>query len=155
MGLDNIVVINKGLHPLVNFNFMLRVEGIYDVPCKKVEQFEREYEYEYLQEGGLNDYVHLKRKPASEPFFFEVERYVGTDYIDPLPNGAELLLPILLFVSRSAGNFFPAHRTYAFTGCTVMKKTYGELNAEEGGILTERIKIAYREMLCVDIPIGV
>jgi len=151
---DNILVMNQGLNPLVSFNFMLRVELLYDLPCKSVKAFTREMEYELIQEGGLNDYVHMRRKPISKPFTLEVERYVGIDYIDPIPNGAELLLPVMLFVSRYQNQFIPGvvARTFVFTGCTVIKKVFGELTADHSGLLTETTTIAYREMLCIDIP---
>lgn len=151
---DNTLVMNKGLNPLVNFNFMLRVELAFDLPCKSVKAFTREMEYEYIQEGGLNDYVHMRRKPISRPFTIEVERYVGVDYIDPMPTGADLILPVILFVSRRQDQFIPGTvtRSYVFTGCTVIKKSFGELDAEKSGLLIESTTLAYREMLCVDIP---
>ncbi|MDR1952985.1 MAG: hypothetical protein LBQ21_00665 [Clostridiales Family XIII bacterium] len=154
---DNVLALNKGLAPLVGYNFMLRVEGLYDLPCKSVKAFVRENEYELIQEGGLNDYVHMRRKPISKPFTLDVERYVGIDYFDPLPNGSEPVLPILLAVSRSADNWSNPDgwvRTYTFTGCTVMKKMYGDLNAEQSGLLVETTTIAYREMVCLDLPLG-
>ena len=151
---QNWVVWNQGKNPLVNFNFMLRVELMFDLPCRSVRAFQRELEYDYVQEGGLNDYVHMLRKPISRPFTLEVERYVGVDYVDPLPLGADLVLPIMLFVSRTHDQFIPGvvARTYVFTGCTVMKKTYGDLVADQSGLLVETTTIGYREMLCVDIP---
>ena len=151
---QNWVVWNQGKNPLVNFNFMLRVELMFDLPCKSVRAFTRELEYDYIQEGGLNDYVHMRRKPISRPFTLEIERYVGVDYIDPLPLGADLVLPVLLFVSRNHDQFIPGvvARTYVFTGCTVMKKTYGDLVADQSGLLVETTTLGYREMLCVDIP---
>ncbi|MDR0853276.1 MAG: hypothetical protein LBN34_02800 [Clostridiales Family XIII bacterium] len=150
---DNLAVLNQGRAALVNYNFMLRVEGVFDLPCKSVKAFTRENEYENIQEGGQNDYVHMRRKPISKPFTLEVERYVGVDYFDPLPNGAELLLPIVLGVSRDPGTA-KWQRTYTFTGCVVTKKTYGELNAEKAGLLVDTTTIAYREMLLVDLPYG-
>lgn len=151
---QNWVVWNQGKNPLVNFNFMLRVEMLFDLPCKSVRAFSRELEYDFIQEGGLNDYVHMRRKPISKPFTLEVERYVGVDYIDPMPLGADLVLPLMLFVSRNHDQFIPfvVARTYVFTGCTVMKKTYGDLVADQSGLLVETTTIGYREMLCVDIP---
>lgn len=151
---DNFLVWNQGKAPLVGHNFMLRVELLFDLPCKSVKAFTREMEYELIQEGGLNDYVHMRRKPISKPFTFEVERYVGVDYIDPMPVGAQLTLPVLLFVSRYQGQFIPGivARTFVFTGCTVIKKVYGELNAERSDLMTETTTIAYNEMLCVDLP---
>lgn len=152
---DNILVLNQGLNPLVSYNFMLRVEMLFDLPCKSVKAFNRELEFEYIQEGGLNDYIHMRRKPISKPFTLEVERYVGIDYFDPIPLGADLILPVFLFVSRQQDLFIPGliTRTYTFTGCTVIKKTFGELDGQKSGLLTETSTIAYREMLLVDIPI--
>ncbi|MDO4292936.1 MAG: hypothetical protein Q4C65_06855 [Eubacteriales bacterium] len=151
---DLALVRNYGLNPVINFSFMLRVEGIYDLPCKSIKSFHRENEFEYIQEGGLNDYVHLRRKPITKPFTFQVERYVGVDWIDPMPMGTEIILPVILFVNKfrfSNASFKPV-RTYAFTGCTVIAKDYGELDAEHSGLLTELTTIAYREMICVDMP---
>ena len=151
----NILVSNQSSNVLVNYNFMLRVEGIYDLPCKSVHSFTKENEFEYVQEGGVNDYVHMLRKPASKPFSFTVERYVGMDIVPPLPLGAELILPVILMVAPNANQFDKAKRTFVFTGCTVMSKTYGELNAEKSDLLTETIVIGYREMTEVTIPVHI
>lgn len=148
----NILVSNDGRQVLTNFNFMLRVEGIYDVPCKSIRAFTRENEYEVIKEGGLNDYVHIRRRQISKPFQLVVERYAAVDYVDPLANGAELTLPVILMVSNYVNSFGDAKRTYTFTGCTVMSKEFGALDAERGGLLTETVTIGYREMLCVDLP---
>ena len=149
----NTLVLNQSKQVLVNYNFMLRVEGIYDLPCKAVHSFTKENEFEYVQEGGLNDYVHMLRKPISKPFSFTVERYVGMDIIPPLALGAELTLPVVLMVAPNANMFDNAKRTFVFTGCTIMSKTYGELNAEKSDLLTETIVIGYREMTEVTIPV--
>ena len=148
---------NVGAYPLVAFSFMLRVEGMWDLPCKQIHNLSRENEFDYIQEGGLNDYVHAKRKPISKPFTFQVERYVGVDLAvasDPLALGTELVLPLLLFVNKYAvwdvGDMKPV-RTYAFTGCTVIGKNYGTLDAEKSELLVETTTISYREMACVDI----
>ena len=153
----NKVYQNFGLNPATNFNFILRVEGAFDLPCKSVHVFQKENEYEYIQEGGLNDYVHMRRKPISKPFTFQVERYVGVDglLVDYLANGTELVLPLVLLVNRYHWNGYPyPTRTYVFTGCTVIGKEYGELNAERSGLLVETTTIAYREMVNVDVGIG-
>ena len=153
---ENFLVYNTGRNVSPNFNFMLRVEGLFDLPCRRVHAFTKANEYEYIQEGGLNDYVHMRRKPVSQPFTFQVERYVGVDYLDPLQPGTDLVLPIVLFVCRMQmkGSFMP-FRTYTFTGCTVMSKEYGELNAEQSGLHTEITTIGYRELIRVTLPDGI
>lgn len=147
-------------NPITAFNFVLEVEGLYFLPIKSVRAFTKENEFEYIREGGLNDYVHLKRKPISKPFTFQIERYVGTErFLDPLANGTELVLPLVLYVYRHKARSgltqsapeWPA-RVYTFTGCTVMSKEYGGLDAEKSGLLTETTTIAYRELVVLTNP---
>ncbi len=145
----------NGTSVLPKFNFVLRVEGAFNVPCKAIKNLRRENEFEYIQEGGLNDYVHMKRKPISKPFTFQVERYAGIDIVDPLALGTELTLPLLLLVydRPDMGNLgVDAHRYYAFTGCTVTAKDYGDLDSENSGLVVETTTIAFREMVCIDNP---
>ncbi len=145
----------NGTSVLPKFNFVLRVEGAINVPCKAIKNLRRENEFEYIQEGGLNDYVHMKRKPISKPFTFQVERYAGIDIVDPLALGTELVLPLLLLVydRPDMGNLgVDAHRYYAFTGCTVTAKDYGDLDSENSGLVLETTTIAFREMVCIDNP---
>lgn len=147
-------------NPITAFNFVLEVEGVYFLPLKSIRTFTKENEYEYIREGGVNDYVHMKRKPISKPFTFQVEKYIGTErFLDPLANGTELVLPLVLYIYRhksrqgisESAPAFPA-RIYIFTGCTVMSKEYGELNAEKSGLLTEVTTIAYRELIVIPNP---
>ncbi len=149
-------------NPVYAFNFVLEVEALYFLPLKSVKAFTKENEFEYIREGGVNDYVHLKRKPISKPFTFQVERYVGTErFLDPLALGTELVLPLALYVYRHKGrqglskgtgeDAMPA-RVYLFTGCTVMQKDYGELDAERSALLTETTTISYRELIVITNP---
>lgn len=144
------IIEEKGVSPVINNNFLLRVEAIFDLPCRKVSNIQVEQEFEAIQEGGVNDYVRLRKKPASKPNTFQVERYIGADYHDPLILGYQPLLPILLYVSRYANNFdFPA-RTFVFTGCTVTAKNYGEMNAESSGLMVETTTIAFQQMYVIN-----
>ncbi|MBO6137688.1 MAG: hypothetical protein J6O71_03660 [Lachnospiraceae bacterium] len=153
------------LNPVPSFNFALEVEAMFFMPLKSVRVFNKENEFEYYQEGGLNDYVHMLRKPVSKPFTFQVERYVGTSantdfatsFIDPIALGTELILPVILYVTRfpasnSGDNFKPNNtpRCYIFTGCVVTAKEYGELNAERSGLYTETTTIAYKELFVMN-----
>ena len=153
------------LNPAPSYNFAIQLEGFFFVPCKSIRVFTREHEFDYYQEGGLNDYVHMLRKPISKPFTFQVERYIGVSntstfnlsFNDMLALGTELILPVLLFVSRYPSYHFwenwnpqTCARVYTFTGCTVTAKEYGELNAERSGLATETTTIAYRELLVIN-----
>ena len=146
-------------------SFALEVEAMFFMPLKSVRVFNKENEFEYYQEGGLNDYVHMLRKPVSKPFTFQVERYVGTSantdfatsFLDPIALGTELILPVILYVTRfpasnSGDNFSFTNtpRAYIFTGCVVTAKEYGELNAERSGLYTETTTIAYKELFVMN-----
>ena len=138
--------------PLQNFSFWMLVEGVMSVPLKSVRPFQKVNQYERIREGGVNDYVTLKRMQIQEPHQLVVERYMMNSVFDPLANGAELTLPIILAIdhpSKSWGDTTHAARFYAFTGCTVMSKEYGELNAEKSGLGTEVITIGYKMMYVV------
>ncbi len=141
---------------LSNFRFVLRVDGAFDVPLKSVRAFNRENEYDYIQEGGVNDYVHMRRKPISKPFTLVVERYIpaSVGISDPLTSGTALLLPLLLFVGKNTGGSSMNYsRYYVFAGAVVMSKEYGALDAERAGLLTESVTIGYNQMFCVTNPI--
>jgi hypothetical protein len=133
-------------NPLVNNIFLLRVDAIYDLACTKVSGISQEKEYENIQEGGVNDYVHLREKPTSRPKILEIERYIGEKYLDPLPVGKKPLLPLVLYVSYSINDFDNAKMTFTFTGCTVLEKKYGDLDAERSGLMTEKTRIAYQNV---------
>lgn len=137
-------------YPLMNYNFLLRVEGLFDLPCKSITGVQKREEYEYIQEGGVNDYVHIRRKPASEPNTFQVERYVGTELESPLLMGMRFLLPLQVLIARYPGEFEYPKRTFIFNGCVVIEKQYGDLNAEQGEVLTETTTIAYQTFTCLD-----
>lgn len=136
----------EGNEPIIQMNFILRVDAVYDLPCKSIKNIQEEEEYEYIQEGGLNEYVHMRKKPSSKPNTFQAERYIGTGYFDPLPLGAELKLPIFLYVSKYGGKFEKPKLTFAFSGCTVIGKSYGEFHAEQSGLVIETTTIAYQQM---------
>lgn len=136
-----------GNRPLVNTNFLLRVDAVYDLPCRKVSGFESEIEYETIQSGGVNDYVFLRQKPASKPHTFQVERYIEEDFFDPLTVGKIFEMPIVLYVSRYHNSFEQPKSTFTFSGCMVLSKKYGEMDAERSGLLVETTTIAYQQVL--------
>ena len=136
--------------PVVNYHYSMLVEAVYNIPLRSVRAFTKNNNYERIQEGGVNDYVTLKRMPITEMFTFQVERYITSAILDPLSNGSELTLPIVLNVMKGT-NFTDNRnaRMYIFSGCTVTGKEYGELNAERSGLATEVITIAYRSLYVV------
>lgn len=140
------IIEDQGNNPLLNNNFLLRVDAVYDLPCFKISGFRNEKEFEKIQAGGVNDYVYLRQKPITKPLTFEIERYVGKDFFDPLKVGKQPVLPIILYVSRYINDFNDPKLTFYFTGCTVMNKQYGELNAERSGLMVEKTTIAYQQV---------
>lgn len=94
----------------------------------------------------MNDYVQLREKPSSKPNILQVERYIGEKYLDPLPVGKRCEIPLVLYVARHLKAFTDAPMTFTFSGCTVLSKKYGDLDAEHSGLLTETIQIAYQKV---------
>ena len=139
---------------LPNFRFVLRVEAAFDVPLKSIRPFTKENEYEQIEEGGMNDYVVMKRKHVTKPHTLQIERYLTDSFYDPMPNGTAFVLPLLLFVGgNNADNFaWAPRRTYVFFGAQVLNKEIGGFDAEKSGILTETITIAYHQMYMMDTP---
>lgn len=133
-------------NPLISNIFLLRVDAVYDLACTKVSGIVQEKEYENIVEGGVNDYVQLREKPSSKPNILQVERYIGEKYLDPLPVGKRCEIPLVLYVARHLKAFTDAPMKFTFSGCTVLSKKYGDLDAEHSGLLTETIQIAYQKV---------
>ncbi len=128
-----------------SMNFLLRV-GQKDLPCKTVHDFKQEIEYETIREGGRNDSVHIRPKPVTKPFTFQVERYVGSGFEDPLPTGLVLTEDLLVLVGEHPGNFSEPQAEFTFRGCIVSGKSYSGLDAEKSGLIVETTTIAYEQM---------
>ncbi len=133
-------------NPLGNNIFLLRVDAVYDLACTKVSGIVQEREYENIVEGGVNDYVQLREKPSSKPNVLQIERYIGEKYLDPLPVGKQCTIPLVLYVDRHLDMFVNAPMIFTFSGCTVLSKKYGDLDAEHSGLMTETIQIAYQQV---------
>ena len=122
------------INPAVSYNFGLQVEAMFFVPLRAVRVFTKENEFDYYQEGGMNDFVHMLRKPISKPFTFQVEKYVGTDsgmfdqnsgFVDPLALGTDLILPIVLFVNRAQTKNAGENFSYQIPGWEYLQGTPG------------------------------
>ncbi len=139
---------------LPSFRFILRVEGAFDVALKSIRPFTKENEYEQIEEGGMNDYVHMKRKHVTKPHTLQIERYLTEDFYDPIPNGTAFVLPLLLFVGGNNAESFSwsPRRAYVFFGAQVLNKEIGGFDAEKSGLLTETVTIAYHQLYMMDIP---
>ena len=141
---------------LPSFRFILRVEAGFDVPLKSIRPFMKENEYENIEEGGMNDYVTVKRKHVTKPHTLQVERYLTDKFYDPMPNGTAFVLPLLLFIGGNNADSFgwAPRRTYVFFGAQVLNKEIGGFDAERSGLLTETITIAYHQMYMMDTPVN-
>ncbi len=131
--------------PYLNMNFTLEYRGA-GIPLKAVKSISQEPEQEYIQEGGLNGYVHIRPKPASRPYVLQVERYITSGYgnLPDLSAGTVLKEPLFLVTGHYPGG--PGKIQFKFTGCTVTARTYGDLNAARAEVFTETISISYQEM---------
>ena len=131
------------------FRFMLIVNGYDEIPLKSIRPFSRELEYDYIQEGGINDYVHILRKPASKPFTIQVERYAIPKTEDPISEGTVYQVPMQLVVGENHGRKFERKRTYILMWPRILNKEIGALDAERSGLLTETVTIAYSHLVLI------
>ena len=139
---------------LTAYRFELRVNAM-SVPLKAIRAFSREAEYEYIQEGGINDYVHIIRKQTTKPYTLQVERYVTSAFLDPLPVGLSITIPMLLSIGGADGKaniIGHSRRYYMIFGGQVLNKETNGLDAEHSGLLTETVTIAYTAMFSVSNP---
>lgn len=142
-----------GTQPLINYHFLLRVDAVTDVACKKVEAFANEAEFEYLQEGGVNGYVHMLQKPTTAPKILQIECYANNNLTSTFTVGSRKTLPIILYVSKQANNIDTNYaKQFIFTGCVIKKKTNGALDAEQGGLITDIVEIAFETVTVVNNP---
>ena len=135
--------------PVAGMNFVMRLNACIDIPLKKVGSISEDFEYETIRQGGINDYVSIRQKQISQVRSFDVEFYVSKGYSHNLALGTSFKIPILIIVSDAPGFFDVQYvrRMYAFSGCTVIGRTYGDLDAESGSLIVESAKIAYERMV--------
>ncbi len=131
------------------FRFMLIVNGYDEIPLKSIRPFTRELEYDYIQEGGINDYVHILRKPSTKPFTIQVERYAIPKTEDPISEGTVYQVPMQLVVGENHGRKFERKRTYILMWPRILNKEIGAMDAERSGLLTETVTIAYSHMVLI------
>ncbi|MBQ9631977.1 MAG: hypothetical protein IJV04_03565, partial [Lachnospiraceae bacterium] len=132
------------------FRFMIVVNGFQEIPLKSVRAFTREFEYDFIQEGGINDYVHIIRKQATKPFTLQVERYATPDNEDPISEGTVFQLPMQLVIGENDGTTFRRKRTYILLWPRVLNKEIGALDAERSGLLIETVTFAYSHMILLN-----
>ena len=128
---------------------MLIVNGYDEIPLKSIRPFTRELEYDYIQEGGINDYVHILRKPSTKPFTIQVERYAIPKTEDPISEGTVYQVPMQLVVGENHGRKFERKRTYILMWPRILNKEIGAMDAERSGLLTETVTIAYSHMVLI------
>lgn len=128
-----------------NVNFVLYMSEVGEISCKGIRGFSQEADYEQIQEGGLNECVHLRPKPVSKPFSIQVERYVGENYQDPFTIGT-MLPELILKVSNRVGEFGTPSVQFLFRNCIVSGKSYNDLDAERSGLMIETTTITYESL---------
>lgn len=133
-----------------NTDFLLRLGKTgAEIGCKSIKGIEEELEYEYIQEGGLNDSVHIRRKPVSKPVTLTIERYITDgEGQDAMPCGAAFPDPVAVIVKRDGrkGPQDAPFLEYHFYGCVVARKSCSGLHAEEAGLLTETVTLLCQYM---------
>ncbi len=119
-----------------------------------IKNISTEVEVEALKEGGVNDHVHILRKPSSSIQKLVFERGVCQGNILSMVSafsvGTNLLLPGTILVNNAKG--MPVN-AFIFTSGIVLKWKVSDLNASESKVLIETFEVAHTGIK--QIPVGI
>lgn len=118
-----------------------------------IKSISTEVEVEALREGGVNDHVHILRKPSSSIQKLVFERGVCQGNIvsalAAFSVGTNLLLPGTILVNNAKGIPVSA---FIFTSGIVLKWQVSDLDASSSKVLVETFEVAHTGIK--QIPLG-
>ena len=138
--------------PISSNRFIVLI-GPAKMSFSKVKNIYTEVEVEAIKEGGVNDHVHIWRKPASNIQKLVFERGVCPSNIlssiSSFAPGTNLLLPGTILVLNSRG--IPMSM-FVFTSGIVLKWKVSDLDAKSSEVFIETFEVAHTGIK--QIPIG-
>lgn len=149
-----------------SYSFLVIVENNPLGEYTRVSNIVAEMEYETYCEGGLNTYAHILPKPASTVNRLTLQRYLRSTFVTGgrLCVGARLHSPIFLCAKNperslaqvgvgipgsgrnAASTDLSRGYSFVFSGCMVVKHSFGELDAEKSRLLEETLEVTYEKM---------
>lgn len=122
----------------------------------KVSGVECSVEFETLQEGGLNDQVHVLTKPGSQQGTLQLERGVVADgsYKDllaALTPGRRISVPVSIILCHQTEDGLKQVRCFSFNDGLVTRRTMGEFDAMSGQIILEKLEISHAGLVEIEV----
>lgn len=119
--------------------------GVVQLSFSKISNISKTIEYDTIQEGGRNGYVHSFTKPQTQQEILTCERGIttwGNAVLAPLglKPGGKIKMPVIIMVMK-----YPGHidKAYCFDEGVVTKWETSDLNAMGDEVLVERFEIAH------------
>lgn len=136
--------------PMGAYRFLVFI-GNQEYGFSKISGLRRERENFTIQEGGLNDRVHILPGPAKNGGTIRLERGVYTGELLPFymvgePIGDSMTVELWDDQSEHKGK----KKIYRLTGLVVRAWEVGELDASQNQILVDRMELDY-EFLHVEV----
>lgn len=140
---------------MTNNHFLVEIDDCW-INFAKVTNIQRAVEYDTIQEGGLNGYVHTFVKPSTQVQTILFEKGVSVMGEEALKQlkltpGLRLSQPIGVYIYADA----PTHkgvagrglgRSYLISGCMVSKWELGGLDAMSSEVLVDKFEVVYSEV---------
>lgn len=144
---------------MANNQFLVEIEN-YWISFSKVSNIQRAVEYDTIQEGGVNGFVHTLVKPSAQAQTIQFEKGISVMGDDSLKKlkltpGLRLLHPIGVYIyaddptfNNKAGR--ELERSYRISGCMVSKWELGGLDAMSSEVLVDKFEVVYSEVEQID-----
>lgn len=130
--------------PVVGNKFSVSI-GPINISFARVRNISREIQIDILQEGGVNDYVHVLQKPYTTPHKLIFERGIADGSIlsklTPLLVGKKLPFSGTITVKNSEGK---SVGSYSFAEPIILKWSIRDLDAlNNNTVLLESLEVAH------------
>ncbi|MEF9915820.1 MAG: phage tail protein [Lachnospiraceae bacterium] len=125
---------------ITKFNFLVYID-LHPFGFTKISNISHSIDYETIKEGGVNDMVHLVKKPKETPDKVVLEKglSLGLLHDKPIQVGITLAKGILIIIMK---NGKPRMELFCDT-CMVTKWEYDGFDATSNQMAIKKIEIAY------------
>lgn len=129
--------------PVIGNKFTVAI-GPINISFAKIRNISKEIQIDVLQEGGVNDYVHVLQKPYTTPHKLIFEKGISDEGIlsklTPLLVGKKLPFSGIITVKNSKGE---TTGSYSFAEPIILKWSIGDLDALDNKVLIESLEVAH------------
>lgn len=137
----------KGIIPSFSYTVWIEMQPVWGV--KTVNNISSELKYEVYTEGGLNDKPYMIPQPVTDIKTLEINARVAAEPVQGMagsiyPVGQRFKLPVYVGVRLPEDG--AKGISFAFTGCTVIRQSFSELDGESSRLLETTLTLAYEKL---------